>query len=68
MSDVIALFLLFKFNAEWYWWLIFAFCWVGTSTMYESRWNRIKEFLNREDKKEEDRIQQEEDEKRIILK
>lgn len=64
MSDFVALFLLFKLDAEWYWWIIFLIWGLVASTKYEMMWGRIKTFLDRED----DKIQKENDKKKIILK
>ena len=64
MSDFVALFLLFKLDAEWYWWIIFLIWGLVAGTKYEMMWDRIKTFLDRE----EDKIQKEKDKKRIILK
>ena len=55
MSDFVALFLLIKLDAEWYWWGIFTFWLVAAYTGYEVRWNRVKEFLDREDVKEQEK-------------
>ena len=67
MSEFIAIFLLYHFHAEWYWWCALIAWFIVDVYSKGSKWEKLDKAINRFNKYLDDKEYEQKEKNRIIL-